>query len=100
MLGLEEDALVVLNVGLQLIVADHGVAEKTELMPCLLMLVIHELVSKLCICSSLRLFSFTFMTESLLYSFSSFGLLLVIIFTFDMVLQRQSRLLVFVMMIR
>ena len=69
-------------------------------MPCLLMLVIHELVSKLCICSSLRLFPFTFMTESLLYSFSSFGLLLVIIFTFDMVLQRQSRLLVFVMMIR
>ena len=46
MLGLEEDALVVFNVGLKLIVADHGVTEEAELVPCLLLLVIHELVGK------------------------------------------------------
>ena len=77
-LSFEEDALVVPNIGLELIIADHSVTEKTELMSCLLLLVIHELVGKLC--SRMMLYFF---------NFSNFGFLLVIIFAFDMVFLRS-----------
>lgn len=70
-LSFEKDTLVVPDMSLELIIADHGVTEKTELMSCLLLLVIHELVSELCGRNVI---------------FISFGLLLVIILTLDMVL--------------
>ena len=74
-LGLEKDALVMPNVGLELIVADHSVTEKTELMPCLLLLVIHELVGKVC-----SPFSF--------YNFGSFSMFLDILLMLNMMLYR------------
>ena len=77
-LGLEKDALVLLDMGLELIIADHGVAEKSELMSRLLLLVIHELVGKLC--SRMMLYFF---------NFSNFGFFLIIILALDMVFLRS-----------
>ena len=77
-LSLEKDALVLLDMGLELIIADHGVAEKSELMSSLLLLVIHELVGKFC--SRMMLYFF---------NFSNFSFFLVIILAFDMVFLRS-----------
>lgn len=46
-LGLQEHALVVPDVSLQLVVAGHDVTELTVLMPSLLRLVVHKLVAEL-----------------------------------------------------
>ena len=74
------------NMSLELIVANHGMAKKTKLMSCLLLLVIHELVGKLCSLNSLNMI------------FISFGLLFVIILTLDMVLLWLSLRVMIVMM--
>ena len=74
-LGLEKDALVMPNVRLELIVADHSVTEKTKLMPCLLLLVIHKLVGKVC-----SPFSF--------YNFGRFSMFLDIILMLNVMLYR------------
>ena len=48
MLGRRLYALVVLDVSLQLLVANHSLSEETELVTSLLFLVVHHLVGKVC----------------------------------------------------